>query len=92
MRTAPIAKTAVMTIAAAATNAKRHVSTVAATPPSSSGTTVPPRLTVTSPSVIATVRRGPCASASAAHILTSAEVPNRLMKNAPGTVIVIASP
>ena len=92
MRTAPIASTAVMTTAAPATNANRHVSTVAARPPSISGTTVPPRLTITSPSVIATVRRGPCASASAAHILTSAEVPNKLIKNAPGTVIQIASP
>ena len=36
---------------------KAPPSTVAATPPSISGTTAPPRLTVTSPSVIATVRR-----------------------------------
>ena len=86
MRTVPIAAAAATTSRPPATNEKRHVSAVAASAPTSSGVTIPPRLTDTSPSVIATVRRSPCASASAAHIRTSAEVPNRLTRNAENTV------
>jgi hypothetical protein len=69
-------------VAAAITNAKRQVTALPASPLITSGVTIPARLTATSPSAIATARRGPCASASAAQTRINANVARHPMNNA----------
>ena len=92
MRTAAEIATVTMTSTAPITNAKRQLSAVAASPPTRRGAVIPPRLTATSPSVMATVRCPVCASESAAHSLIIAELPSRLTNSAATTVTATRSP
>ncbi len=84
-RTTPAATTA------PSRNADGQPSTVAAAPLTANGTTIPPVLTATSPSVMARVRAARCRSASPAQNRIVAEVPSRLMTNAVATLSANAS-